>query len=119
MKPAVAPNPSRQETIQPTTSREPGAREANSRELDSRETESRKSDFGVRPTDTASDFQPNNSSASSTPKTQSAVSQAPDEEQIRRRAYELYVEGGYRDGNQEEHWLAAERELSGKNKGKY
>ena len=37
-----------------------------------------------------------------------------DEEQIRRRAYELYVEDGYQDGNQLEHWLAAERELRGK-----
>ena len=119
MSPPLRQIPPATERIQPTTSREPGAREANSRELDSRETESRKSDFGVRPTNTASDFQPKISSTSSTPKTQSAVSQAPDEEQIRRRAYELYVEGGYRDGNQEEHWFAAERELSGKNKGKY
>jgi hypothetical protein len=102
MKPATAPNPSRQETIQPTTSREPGAGEVNSRELNSRETESRKSESDVRLNDTASDSKTKTSPASSTsrtqsatPRTQSAVSQAPDEEQIRRRAYELYVEGGY------------------------
>jgi hypothetical protein len=39
-----------------------------------------------------------------------------DKEQIRRRAYELWVEDRYQDGNQLEHWLAAERELRGKKK---
>jgi hypothetical protein len=38
------------------------------------------------------------------------------EEQIRLRAYELYVESGYSDGYAEDHWFAAEREISGENK---
>jgi hypothetical protein len=63
-----------------------------------------------------SDSKLKTSPASSTPKPQPTVSQVPNEEQIRRRAYELYVESGYSDGNHEEHWFAAERELSGKGK---
>jgi Protein of unknown function (DUF2934) len=39
----------------------------------------------------------------------------PGEEQIRQKAYELYVEGGYCDGRAEEDWFAAERELTKKN----
>jgi hypothetical protein len=31
---------------------------------------------------------------------------------IRERAYELWVERGYRDGEVEQNWLAAERELA-------
>ena len=30
---------------------------------------------------------------------------------IRERAYELWVERGYRDGEAEQNWLAAEREI--------
>jgi hypothetical protein len=32
-------------------------------------------------------------------------------EHIARRAYELYVAGGYEPGKEEEHWLEAERQL--------
>jgi hypothetical protein len=35
----------------------------------------------------------------------------PSHDQIRSRAYEIYVESGYEGGCAEEHWLAAEREL--------
>jgi hypothetical protein len=34
-------------------------------------------------------------------------------EQIARRAYELYAAGGYREGHALDDWLAAERELLG------
>jgi hypothetical protein len=34
------------------------------------------------------------------------------EEEIRRRAYELYEERGYVDGSEVEDWLQAEREIS-------
>jgi hypothetical protein len=40
--------------------------------------------------------------------------QAIREERIRQRAYELYVEGGFQDGNADEYWLAAEREFEGR-----
>ena len=33
------------------------------------------------------------------------------EEQIRRRAYELYEQAGFQDGHSEEHWLQAEHEI--------
>lgn len=99
MKAAAVKSPFRQETIQPTTSREP---------------ESRQPDVDFRPIDKASDSKLKTSPSSSTPKLQPTVSQAPDEEKIRQRAYELYAEGGYVDGNHEEHWFAAERELKGK-----
>jgi hypothetical protein len=33
-------------------------------------------------------------------------------EQIRQRAYELYVESGYQPGKEVEHWLRAEAELN-------
>jgi len=33
------------------------------------------------------------------------------EDEIRRRAYELYVERGSTPGNQQEDWIAAEREV--------
>jgi hypothetical protein len=33
------------------------------------------------------------------------------EEEIRRRAYELYEQGGYVSGRENENWLAAEREV--------
>jgi hypothetical protein len=105
MKPATATSPSRQETIQPTASREPESRE-----------QSREPESNVRPIDKASDPKLKTSPAPSTPKPQPAVSQVPDEEQIRRRAYELYMESGYSDGNHEDHWFEAERELSGKGK---
>ena len=101
MKPAAAPSPSRQEKNQPTASREPESREPQS---------------NVRPINMPSDTKVKTSPTSSTPKPQLTVSQAPNEEQIRQRAYELYVESGYSDGNREEHWFAAERELRGKGK---
>jgi hypothetical protein len=41
-----------------------------------------------------------------------SVTQAvPREEQVRLRAYELYVESGYSDGHAEDHWFAAERQI--------
>ncbi|HUO29958.1 MAG TPA: DUF2934 domain-containing protein [Bryobacteraceae bacterium] len=36
----------------------------------------------------------------------------PTAEQIRQRAYELYVEGGCQAGKEMEHWLRAEAELN-------
>jgi len=33
------------------------------------------------------------------------------DDEIRRRAYELWQERGYESGHQEEHWLLAEREV--------
>jgi len=36
----------------------------------------------------------------------------PTEEQIRQRAYELYLEGGRQPGKEVEHWLLAEAELN-------
>jgi hypothetical protein len=39
-----------------------------------------------------------------------------EQERIRQRAYELYVESGYRDGRAEEDWFEAERELQQKRK---
>ncbi|SRR5258708_2498911 len=36
---------------------------------------------------------------------------APSHEEIRRRAYEIYLEGGGRSGNELDDWLRAEREL--------
>ncbi len=38
----------------------------------------------------------------------------PTPEQIRQRAYELYVEGGCEPGRDSEHWLQAEAELNEK-----
>jgi hypothetical protein len=34
-----------------------------------------------------------------------------DEETIRQRAYELYAEGGFQEGNADADWFAAEREI--------
>ena len=36
------------------------------------------------------------------------------EDQIRRRAYELYVERGREDGHEEEDWLRAKEEITSK-----
>lgn len=33
------------------------------------------------------------------------------DEEIRRRAYELWVQCGYQSGHENEHWLSAEREI--------
>ena len=38
------------------------------------------------------------------------------QQEIRIRAYELYVEGGSQDGHAEEDWLNAEREIRGHSK---
>ena len=38
-------------------------------------------------------------------------------EQIRQRAYELYLEGGREAGREKEHWLRAETELNQKKDG--
>jgi hypothetical protein len=37
------------------------------------------------------------------------------EEQIRQRAYELYLEGGCQPGKELQHWLQAEAELNQEN----
>lgn len=42
-----------------------------------------------------------------------AAENAPTEEQIRSRAYEIYIERGGGDGNDEDDWRQAERELRG------
>jgi hypothetical protein len=33
------------------------------------------------------------------------------EQTIRERAYQLWIDGGYRDGEADSHWLAAQREV--------
>ncbi len=45
-------------------------------------------------------------------KAQRPLATAPTVEEIRIRAYELYVEHGRIDGQDLEHWLQAEKELS-------
>lgn len=42
------------------------------------------------------------------------MSSKPSREQIEARAYEIYVESGYEDGHDVEHWLVAENELNGR-----
>jgi hypothetical protein len=44
--------------------------------------------------------------------TESKSVQTPTHEQIEARAYEIYVERGYEDGNEISHWLEAEAELA-------
>jgi hypothetical protein len=43
----------------------------------------------------------------------SVITDESHEEQIRRRAYELYEECGCEDGHDVEHWLRAEAEIMG------
>ena len=43
--------------------------------------------------------------------TKAAIETLPLEEQIRRRAYELYVERGNASGSEPDDWLQAEREI--------
>ena len=45
------------------------------------------------------------------PETKRSFSPADLEAEIRRRAYELYVERGYLPGHEDEDWLVAEREV--------
>jgi hypothetical protein len=97
MKSATATTPTRQEPTRPKSVSEP-------------QTKAHPAD--KRPEPTAQGTIPSQS-PSSVLEFESIVV---DEEQIRRRAYELWVEDGYQDGNQLEHWLAAERELRGKKK---
>jgi len=40
------------------------------------------------------------------------------EEEIRRRAYELYEQDGRQDGRDREHWLRAEAEVLGRSSGR-
>jgi len=40
------------------------------------------------------------------------MANTPSREEIELRAYEIYLERGGRDGNELEHWLAAEKELA-------
>lgn len=44
------------------------------------------------------------------------AAEAANEDQIRRRAYELYEEHGRQDGHEVEDWLQAEAEINGKTK---
>lgn len=46
----------------------------------------------------------------------SSANSIANDEQIRQRAYELYVESGYQDGHAEEHWFAAEDEIQKRTK---
>jgi hypothetical protein len=114
MKSGTAPSFSPQEPAQPKTNRESEVRQAAS-------TYSPPSK-GSKTTPDASPISARSSEPASRPAikpvSQPTVKQAStvDEEQIRRRAYELYVEGGYIDGNQDEDWFAAERELNQKEK---
>ena len=56
------------------------------------------------------------SSAARSSSTEARVSAAPaTEEQIRARAYQLFVERGYQGGNAEQDWLRAEAEVRGGN----
>jgi hypothetical protein len=43
---------------------------------------------------------------------QEALTSAPTADEIRVRAYEIYIERGQRDGEDIENWLQAEKELS-------
>jgi len=49
--------------------------------------------------------------ASSSPATKEKVAASGLEEEIRRRAYEIYLERGSIPGNESEDWLVAEREV--------
>jgi hypothetical protein len=40
-----------------------------------------------------------------------AIEQFPTQEDIEKRAYEIYLESGREDGHEVEHWLIAEEEL--------
>jgi hypothetical protein len=40
------------------------------------------------------------------------MAKTPSREEIELRAYEIYLEHGGQDGNELEHWLAAEKELA-------
>ncbi|OUL30553.1 hypothetical protein BV378_03445 [Nostoc sp. RF31YmG] len=39
------------------------------------------------------------------------ISNRPDDDKIRLKAYEIWQKSGYSDGNSVEHWLQAEKEL--------
>jgi hypothetical protein len=97
VKSASATTSFRQEPTQPKSVSEP---QANARSADKRQEPTAQSTIPSHSPSSVLEFKPT----------------VVDEEQIRRRAYELYVQDGYQDGNHEEHWLAAERELRGKNK---
>jgi hypothetical protein len=55
--------------------------------------------------------EPKSEAAPALANSQASAAAQPSPDQIRQRAYELYVERGYVDGRDEEDWLAAEREL--------
>jgi Protein of unknown function (DUF2934) len=96
MKSATAATPSRQEPTQPKRAGEP--------------------QVDARPADKQPESAAQRATASLSPASVFEFkSIVVEDEQIRTRAYELYVQDGYRDGNELEHWLAAERELRGEN----
>jgi hypothetical protein len=55
--------------------------------------------------------EPKSEAATAPAKSPASATAQTSPDQIRQRAYELYVERGYVDGRDEEDWLAAEREL--------
>jgi hypothetical protein len=62
-------------------------------------------------TSTVSQPEPKSEAATAPAKSPASATAQTSPDQIRQRAYELYVERGYVDGRDEEDWLAAEREL--------
>jgi Protein of unknown function (DUF2934) len=107
MKSGTAPSLSPLEPTQPT--REPEIRQPASAYIPPSK--------GSITTPDASPISARPSEPASKPAAKPVINQAPvDEEQIRRRAYELYVEGGYVDGNHDQDWYTAERELNPKDK---
>jgi hypothetical protein len=61
--------------------------------------------------DSASVSKPESLSISS-PESGTSEKQRVNEERIRQRAYEIYEDGGFQDGNADRDWFAAERELT-------
>jgi hypothetical protein len=50
--------------------------------------------------------------ASNIPRKGEQMSRTPSRDEIEKRAYEIYEEHGHEDGHSEEHWFAAEQELT-------
>jgi Protein of unknown function (DUF2934) len=65
-------------------------------------------------TSSAADSNATKASAPRPPSTNTSVYPSVSEEQIRRRAYELYVQRGGQGGSHVDDWFRAERELRGR-----
>lgn len=65
----------------------------------------------MKPKITAEDTAHREHEAAESETTQPELSNAPGPEEIRQRAYELHLEGGYVHGRDLDDWLQAEREL--------